>query len=341
MKKFSVLFIVFSILAVLVVPVSAQDGDDMDEPSIADIVVASATAEEDAQFTVLLAAVQAAELVEVLDETGPYTVFAPTDEAFAALLEALGVGAEDLLADTELLTSVLLYHVVPGTFYAEDVIELDGISAATAFSGSSVDISLDGESVFVDGAQVIATDIEASNGVIHVIDSVILPDEMEGSLDTMSAEPGESSIAEIAISFNMAETPEFTVLVAAAVEAGYADALTNGGPFTVFAPTDEAFAELLAALDVSAEDLLADTELLSVVLAYHVVPFPYAAADVVALDGAYIGTLLPGYALAVSVEDGAAYMNDAQIIMTDVFASNGIIHVIDSVLVPAMEAEME
>ncbi len=338
MKKFGALFAIFAVLVVMVVPSFAQDGDGMDEPSIAGIVADSANSDMP-EFTVLLAAVDAAGLVDALDQTGPYTVFAPTDEAFAAALEALGLTAEELLADTELLTSVLLYHVVPGTFYAEDVVELDGISVGTAFGGATIDISISDDGVFVDNAQVIQTDIEASNGVIHVIDSVILPSDDEGVIPDMM-ESSEQSIAEIVIASTEAETPEFTVLLAAVLEAGYADALTTGGPFTVFAPTDEAFAALLAELEISAEDLLADTELLSAVLSYHVVPFPYFAEEVVAFDGAYLGTLLDGYALNVSVTEEGAFVNDSQIISTDIVANNGVIHVIDTVLVPDMSAEM-
>lgn len=337
MKKFGVLFAIVSVLVMMVVPSFAQDGDEA--PSIAGIVVASAESDMP-EFTVLLAAVDAAGLVDALDQTGPYTVFAPTDEAFTAALEALGLTADELLGNTELLTSVLLYHVVPGTFYAEDVVELDGIAVGTAFGGASIDISVGEDGVFVDDAQVIQTDIEASNGVIHVIDSVILPSEDEGVIPGMM-ESSDQSIADIVIASSESDMPEFTVLLAAVLEAGYADALTMGGPFTVFAPTDEAFGDLLAALEISAEDLLADTELLDMVLSYHVVPFPFFAEEVVAFDGAYLGTLLEGYALEITVDEDGAFVDDSMIIQTDIIANNGVIHVIDTVLIPAADDEME
>ncbi|MDY0021342.1 fasciclin domain-containing protein [Arenimonas caeni] len=125
-----------------------------------------------ADFETLVAAVQAAGLVETLSGTGPFTVFAPTDEAFAKLpagtLESL------LLPENkDQLVAILTYHVVPGKVYAADVVKLD--SAATV-NGQAADISVEGGSVKVDGANVIATDVKASNGVIHVIDTVILPD---------------------------------------------------------------------------------------------------------------------------------------------------------------------
>jgi len=127
------------------------------------------TAEGAGQFGTLLTAIEAAGLTGALSGDGPFTVFAPTDEAFAA------IPADDLeaiLADTDLLTSILTYHVVSGKVMAADVVNLD---AATTLQGSDVTISVDGGSVSVDDATVVATDIEASNGVIHVIDAVITP----------------------------------------------------------------------------------------------------------------------------------------------------------------------
>lgn len=120
-------------------------------------------------FTTLLTAVEAAGLVEVLKGEGPFTVFAPTDEAFAKIPEA---DLNALLADTEALKAVLLYHVVPGSVKAAQVV---GMTSAATANGASISISAENGSVMVDGANVISTDIEASNGVIHVIDSVIMP----------------------------------------------------------------------------------------------------------------------------------------------------------------------
>jgi transforming growth factor-beta-induced protein len=337
MRKFSLLFVLMALLVAVVSPVNAQDDAGQ---SIVDV----AAGNED--FSTLVAAVQAAGLVEVLDTTGPYTVFAPTNEAFAAAIEALGTTPEELLANTDLLTQVLLYHVVPGTFLAEDVagalamsseMEMDGFAIATA-NGQAATISTDGTSIFVDDATIVATDVLADNGVIHVIDAVILPElatedpEAEATEEPTMETPA-GTIPEVA-----AAAGGFATLLAAAEAAGLVDALTNGGPYTVFAPNDEAFAATLSELGLTAEAVLADTELLTAILTYHVVPFPYYAEDVVALDGAYVGTLLPGQAIAISVdEDGNAFANDAQIIAVDVTATNGVIHVIDGVLIPAAD----
>ncbi|MAT06769.1 MAG: fasciclin [Acidimicrobiaceae bacterium] len=121
-------------------------------------------------FTTLVAAVEAAGLVETLSGEDELTVFAPTDAAF----ESLGLTAEELLADTETLTSILTYHVVPGEVLAADVVALDAQSVATV-NGAEVDISVDGDTVMVNDATVVTADVDASNGVIHVIDTVLLP----------------------------------------------------------------------------------------------------------------------------------------------------------------------
>ncbi|MDA3039173.1 MAG: fasciclin domain-containing protein [Actinomycetota bacterium] len=152
---------------------AAASTDDTEAPAeelgtIVDVAVANGS------FTTLVAAVEAAGLVETLSGDGPFTVFAPTDEAFAAALESLGLTAEELLADKETLTSILTYHVVPGKVPSSDVVTLDGQSVATV-NGAEVEISVDGDTVMVNGAKVVTVDVEASNGVIHVIDSLLLP----------------------------------------------------------------------------------------------------------------------------------------------------------------------
>ena len=128
-----------------------------------------ATAADAGTFTTLLAAAEAAGLVEALQAEGPLTVFAPTDEAFAALPEGT---VEGLLADTEALTAILTYHVVEGAVLSGDL--SDGMEAAT-LNGEAITVSIDGDTVMINDSTVTAADIEASNGVIHVIDSVLMP----------------------------------------------------------------------------------------------------------------------------------------------------------------------
>ncbi len=148
---------------------AAEGGEMADEPgTIVDVAV------EAGDFTTLVAAVEAAGLVETLSGEGPFTVFAPTDEAFAAALEELGLTAEELLADTETLTAILTYHVVAAELPAAAVIE-GGSTEVETVNGAMLPVTVDGESVMVGEANVVATDVMASNGIIHVIDAVLLP----------------------------------------------------------------------------------------------------------------------------------------------------------------------
>lgn len=257
---------------------------------------------EDGRFTTLVAALDAAGLVETLQGEGPFTVFAPTDDAFAKLPEGT---VEALLADPEALTNILLYHVVSGKVMAADVVNL---TSAETINGTDVQIMVKDGNVFLNDAQVIITDIEASNGVIHVIDTVLLP-------------PG--NIVETAVADG-----RFTTLVAAVQAAGLADTLSGEGPFTVFAPTDEAFAKLPAG---TVESLLANPEALANILLYHVVPGKVLASDVVGLDYALSAQGAP---IDITVEDGNVFVNQAQVVLPDIFTSNGLIHVIDEVILP-------
>ncbi len=262
-----------------------------------------------------MAAVEAAELAETLSGDGPFTVFAPTDEAFQAALEGLGMSAEELLADTELLIQVLTYHVVPGKLMAADVLEANLLETV---EGSYALAYLGEEGAYINEAQIVATDIEASNGVVHVIDAVILPPSYDSTV--------EASIVDIA-----ASDETFSTLVAAVTEAGLAETLAERGPFTVFAPTDEAFAAALESLGITAEELLADEEALSEILLYHVA---LGALDAEAVTGRSSLPMLSGDVASIEIREGGAFIDDAQIVSTDIEASNGIIHVIDAVLLP-------
>ncbi len=262
----------------------------------------------DGRFETLVAALQAAGLVETLQGEGPFTVFAPTDDAFAKLPKGT-VAA--LLEDIPTLSNILLYHVVAGNVMAADVVKLD---AATTVQGSDVTVTVDGDTVRINDAQVIITDIEASNGTIHVIDTVLLPPEPE-------AEPG--TIVDIAVGDDRFET-----LVAALQAAGLVETLQGDGPFTVFAPTDDAFAKLP---EGTVAALLEDIPALTDILLYHVVAGNVMAADVVKLDAA---TTVQGSDVTVTVDGDTVRINDAQVIITDIEASNGTIHVIDTVLLP-------
>ncbi len=525
LRKFSLLLSLILLLGSLVTPAWAQD--DTQAPTITDIVV------DNEDFSTLEAAVQAAGLGETLSSEGPFTVFAPTNAAFEAALNQLGLTADELLADTQTLTTILQYHVVAGEVFSQDLSAGD----VATLQGEPVTIALD-EGVMVNNATVTIPDVDASNGVVHVIDQVLLPpsmmqdmgeddmamDEAEtnafvrighfspdtpavdiyvngvvsvealeypnmiGLVGLASGEyeiavaPSGTSIEEAAIgpltltfaantlttiaavgsleagtltatftsdsiaglpsgnaqvnvlhaiegaptvnvvagdtplvtdlaypgelgdndgffildtvptgtydlsivtaadgteilalpgtelmdntfylivAIGTPDSPEvrvfsatestlgigpgnivqvaesagnFSTLLQAAQAAGLADILSNEGPFTVFAPTDDAFAAALDALGLTAEELLADTELLTTILQYHVVAGEVPASQVVGLDEA--NTLL-GEPISIAIENDQVILNDNVTVTTpDIEASNGLIHVIDGVLLP-------
>lgn len=351
MRKVIVLLSVLVLLVVGIVPGFAQD-----EPgTIADIVVAS-TGAETPEFMVLLAAVQAADPVflETLSNADAgVTVFAPTDAAFTALLEALGLSAEELLGNSALLNTVLAYHVVPGVFNAASVVQLDGALLGTTLPETALAISLDGESVKVNDATVVAADVTASNGVVHVIDTVLVPanvndivasmtEMVEMTPDPMMAAP--VNIAETVVAATSAETPEFTTLLAAvqAADPAVLTTLSGAGQYTVFAPTDAAFTAAFEALGVTAADVLADSANLTNILLYHVLPGKFSAETVIAVagdapEGVKVATMLPGTTVTIMVVDGAVMVNDATVAAPDVAVSNGVVHVVDGVLLPPAE----
>jgi uncharacterized surface protein with fasciclin (FAS1) repeats len=289
-------------------------------------------------------------------------VFAPTDQAFEARAADLGVPLEDvlqgLIADPALLADLLRYHVVPGKLPAADVVALDGQRVET-LSGEKWTVRVDGENVTIgDGfgqdINVIDVDIAASNGVIHAVDNVLdgaLPGRSSGdavsTTTTAKATPYTDTFdgaADKTVVANLAAAGNFTVLTRLLKAAGLTKTLSGPGPFTVFAPTDQAFEAEAADLGVPLEDalqlLIANPALLTDVLRYHVVPGKLPAADVVALDGQRVETLSGEKWTVlvdgenVSIRDG--YRQDINVIDVDVAASNGVIHVVDRMFDGAM-----
>jgi uncharacterized surface protein with fasciclin (FAS1) repeats len=254
-----------------------------------------------------VAAVRAAGLVDALKGDGPLTVFAPTDEAFARLPKGT---LEGLLKpeNRPKLQAILTYHVLPERVTAAQVVRLR--SAAT-LNGQRVDISSGKQGVKVDGAKVLKTDIAAANGVIHVIDAVILP-----ATDDVVATAGKAG--------------SFKTLAAALKAAGLVETLQGEGPFTVFAPTDEAFAKLP---DGALESLLKpeNREKLRAILTYHVVA-GRVYADQVPKAGS--SPTVGGPALHLRRSPDAVTVNDASVVKADIETANGVIHVIDTVLLP-------
>jgi uncharacterized surface protein with fasciclin (FAS1) repeats len=258
------------------------------------------TAVSAGDFKTLVAAVKAAELVEALQSDGPFTVFAPTDAAFNKLPKGT---IDALLANPSKLRSILKYHVVPGRVMAADVVK---IKQANDLLGRTLKVDAS-KGVKINSSTVIATDIECRNGIIHVIDSVLIP---------------QPDIIDVA-----GDAGSFKTLLAAVEAAGLTDTLRGNGPFTVFAPTDAAFAELP---DGTVEALLKDIPRLQAILTYHVVPGKVTASDVIKLREA---KTVQGQKLRIDTSNGVK-VDNAQVVKTDVMAGNGVIHVIDSVMIP-------
>ncbi len=263
-------------------------------PTVADLAVANSS------FTTLVSALSGAGLVPALsDPKGTFTVFAPTNEAFA-----------QLTAVPSDLKPILLYHVLGSTVYANQV-ATGYAKTLSAYMTHPMDIYINTASgVKINNtASVVVADVVGTNGVIHVIDKVLLPPTVVGIALNNSA---------------------FTTLVSAVVKAGLAETLSGAGPFTVFAPTNDAFAALFTTLGVSGVDALT-SEQLTPILLYHVVAGNNVSSG---LTNGNIPTL-QGSDISVNVGKGVVLNGNTNVIIADVQGSNGVVHAIDKVLLPA------
>ncbi|MCL6510071.1 MAG: fasciclin domain-containing protein [Anaerolineae bacterium] len=274
------------------------------------------TAMADPQFSTLVKAVIAAELPDALkDPNASLTVFAPTDAAFAKLDPAM---LADLLkpANKDKLRQILLYHVVPTKITSKDVRGMGGKGTPKTLHGSMVNVTTIGRDIYVNEAKVIKADIPSSNGVIHAIDTVLIPPDMN-----------MSNIAAVAMM-----NPMFNTLSALVTQAGLGDALKDPkATLTVFAPTDEAFAKLPKEVTAA---LLKDKKKLQAVLLYHVLGARVTSKDVMGMGGKGTPKTLNGAMVNVTTIGDAIYVNEAKVIKADVPTTNGVIHVIDRVLLP-------
>ena len=268
-------------------------------------------------FKTLVAAVKAAGLVDTLKGKGPFTVFAPTDEAFAKLPKGT---VETLLKKENLgkLKEILTYHVVSGDVRSGAVVKL---TEAPTVQGGKIRIKVDGDNVMFNDSKLLKADIACSNGVIHVIDTVLIPGQESGTKTAKKADIVDTAVG----------AGSFKTLVAAVKAAGLVETLKGDGPFTVFAPTDEAFAKIdkdTIAMLLKPEN----KEKLQSILTYHVVAGDVRAADVVKLKSA---KTVNGQEVKIKITDKKGVMIDgANVIKTDIECGNGVIHVIDAVIMP-------
>jgi uncharacterized surface protein with fasciclin (FAS1) repeats len=320
MRVLSVLLV--TALAIMAAPFTSASAQQDAEPAQTIAEVALATPELSTLVTALSAATDSGPvdfLGTVSDPAASLTVFAPTNDAFAALGDTLNAALAD---PSGLLTDVLLYHVLGSEQSSRDLIDA---GAAATLLGQDVQITIgDDGAVYINQAQVLLSDIQASNGVVHVIDAVLLP----GAPD-----PEPQTIVDIAVA-----TPELSTLVDAltlATTAGgfdFVGAASNpDADLTVFAPTNAAF-EALGAETLNA--VLSDPAgALTDILSYHVLG---TGEDAAALLAAGQATTLLGQDVTIEFrDDGNVYINDSQVVIADIQASNGIVHVIDAVLLPA------
>ncbi len=299
----------------------ACNDDDDDHPVMTDTGTSTSqsivdVARSNGSFTTLIAALEATGLDQTLsDESATFTVFAPTDDAFA-LLGTDTINA--LLADTDTLSDILTYHVISGSVNAEAAVGSAG-TAVTMVNNDAAGLSLSGSNLLVNTSTVTATDITASNGLIHVIDAVLLP----------SADKGEPTmdIVDTAIAAGT-----FTTLVTALQATGLDSTLADPNTtFTVFAPTDDAFAKLGTETITS---LLADTAALSDILLQHVVSGAEVnSVTAYTLNGQKASTA-GGKLVMISIDESsdALMVGGATVITKDIYTTNGVIHVIDTVI---------
>ena len=256
----------------------------------------------------LEAAVGAAGLVNTLNGAGPFTVFAPTDAAFAALPAGT---VEALLADPQgALTQVLLYHATSETVTSDDIIEFySDFPYLQMLNEKTVTFKVTNEGVFINNAKVTVADIETDNGIVHVIDAILIAPD--------------STIIDV-----VRNSSSHTILETLLDEAEFSLPLEGFGPFTLFAPTDAAISALPGEL---IQQLLNDPDLLEDVLAYHVAGGQALSTNL--SNEQVIRTLLDKN-IKVTINNGDVFINDAKVIVADIITDNGVVHVIDAVLLP-------
>jgi transforming growth factor-beta-induced protein len=272
-------------------------------------------------FQTLVMALRASGLAGTLEGKGPFTLLAPTDDAFAKL--PAGTLADLLKPENkEQLQAVLKYHILIGAITSEEVSKL---KLPETVQGETVQIVNGEDGVTINGAKVIAGDLNASNGVIHVIDTVLIPVTLS-SLEVASYKKGEKiNLVEVA-----ATNDDFQTLVMALRASGLTGTLEGKGPFTLLAPTDDAFAKLPAG---TLADLLKpeNKDQLQAMLKYHILIGAFTSEEISKLK--LPETVQGGTVQIGNGEDGVA-INGAKVIAGDLNASNGVIHVIDTVLIP-------
>ena len=300
-KKLVCLVVACFMISTVSLNVSAEKSDDIPTN-------AAGTGVHDS----LVAALTHADLVTTLQGEGPFTVFAPTDQAFTDA--GIDLSAFDTDEENQTLVDILTYHVVSGNIMSSSL--TDGLQA-DALNGDKLTFSVSSTEVRVNDAVVTQADVESSNGVIHVIDKVLMPPADLQDIPTIAQGTGVHAS-----------------LVAALSKADLVTTLQGTGPFTVFAPTDQAFTD--AGIDLSTFETTEEIAALADILTYHVVSGNVLSTDLT--DGLVVAALNTND-LTFTVNADGVKVNDATVTSADVVASNGVIHVIDKVLTPPADLQ--
>ncbi len=366
MRKLIVLVLA---LGLLVVPALAQDStttgqDTSSEPQMAPTMETSTSASTSSQasgmvfasptvvdivnqdFVYFSKAIAASGLTDTL-ESGEYTIFAPNDGAFITLTNNLDMSLDDLMANPALLRVIVSYHVIPGRVPVEDLSNLDMALDTSTLLGPALSFSMDSNvsRVTINGgaASIEQGDVAATNGYVHVIDNVLLPDNYE-TLAAQTAATMNQSMASNSENNTAATLPQsagdyvannFVILEAAVQAAGLQDEL-DSGQITLFAPTDGAFKTFLTEANISEDQLLSNPSLLKDLLQYHIVPGAVTSAELrnntAPTTSSNQEALSFGYDPNISritIDNGRA-----SVVASDIQVNNGVVYVIDNVLVP-------
>jgi len=303
------------LMAIPLFSISCSDDDDNDNGGNSGKTIVE-VAQGIPELSTLVDAIVAAGLADALSGDGPFTVFAPTNAAFNKLDPEV---LNNIIATPSLLTALLQYHVVSGEVSSGD---LTNGPVQTLLSGQTVDVNISGGMVTLNGSSNVTTaDVDASNGVIHIIDEVLIPEDFYS----------------MTLAMIVAGSPDHTILLSALAKPELAGLLAAASDptadLTVFAPTDAAFEGVLVALGKESIDDI-PVELLNEIVTYHILGGAVTSDQ---LSNGDVETLLPGESVTVDITDGVK-INNANVTTADLKAVNGVAHVVDAVLLPSYVA---
>lgn len=348
MRKYALLLMVLMLLLSAVLPATAQDEQP---PLIGEVILERVGSTDAPEFTVFYAALQIADPAYLDRLTNPdtaaatfTTVFAPTDEAFNALMEETGMTVEVLAGNPSLVSTILAHHILPGIFTAENLASRESALFGTFVPHNALSITTDGETVMINDATVVEADIPAFNGTIHVVDKVLLPhaavEAMMATEPEATAEP-EMAAPEQSIYEILQTREDFSYFLELMELMGFQTDLSITH-YTLFLPTNDVFDAFLEAQGITKEDLFANTDTITPIAFYHFLSGTFTSADVAEafeVGGADLvfGTQQPGTYMTLSVEGETITVDGgmATVVEADILATNGVIHVIDNILLPS------